>query len=153
MDIEILRLIDDHNHWMGVVDLSDQHISYYNPNLSCRRNWIPMFIQMISIIRSNAYKAHKNHFKSDALSHKMFTLEMISCLTKRALDDKDHTASSASPSPVSSLKSTTYSTKLATVMQKIMQKKEDEMKERHKSMRMSVKSLSIMLFQTEMHSL
>ena len=103
MDIEIPRLIDDYNHWMGGVDLSDQHISYYHPNLRCRRNWIPMFIQMMSIIRSNAYIVHKNYFKRDALSHKIFTLEMISCLTKRALDDKDHTTCSASQSLVSSL--------------------------------------------------
>ncbi len=43
MHIEIPRLIDDYNHWMGGVDLSDQHISYYHPNLRCRRNWIPIF--------------------------------------------------------------------------------------------------------------
>ncbi len=140
MDIEISRLIDDYNHRMGGVDLSDQHISYYHPNLRCRRNWIPMFIQKIPIVRSNAYIIHKNYFKSDALSHKVFTLEMISCLMKRALDDKDHPTSSATQSLVSSIKSTPPSTKQATVMlKKRMRKKEDEMKERHKRMRMSVK--------------
>ncbi len=77
---------------MGGVDLSDQHIRYYHPNLTrCRRNWIPMFIQMILIIGPNAYIVHKKYFKSETLSHKMFTLEMISCLMKRALDDKEIT--------------------------------------------------------------
>ncbi len=109
---------------------------------------------MISIMRSNAYIVHKNYFKSDALSHKIFTLDMILCLMKRALDDKDHPTSSASQSLASSIKSTPPSTKLATVMfKKRMRKKEDEMKERHKRMRMSVKNISIMLIQTEKHSL
>ena len=29
VDIEIPRVIDDYNHWMGGVDLADQRISYY----------------------------------------------------------------------------------------------------------------------------
>ena len=39
--IHILHLIYDYNHWMGGVDLQDQHVGYYNPNLDCRRIWIP----------------------------------------------------------------------------------------------------------------
>ena len=65
VDIWIPKLIDDYNHWMGGVDLCDQHISYYHPNIRCRRNWVPMFIQMLSIIRSNSYIVHKSFFKKN----------------------------------------------------------------------------------------
>ena len=41
--IYIPQLIDDYNHWMGGgVDLADQRIAYYQPDLRCRRNWIPI---------------------------------------------------------------------------------------------------------------
>eukprot|EP00957_Ditylum_brightwellii_P179988 13710248-Ditylum_brightwellii.AAC.1 len=35
----ILRIIDDHNHWMDGVDISDQRITYYHPNVHCGHNW------------------------------------------------------------------------------------------------------------------
>ena len=63
VDIWIPKLIDDYNHWMGGVDLCDHHISYYHPNIRCRHNWIPIFIQMLSIIRSNLCIVHKSFFK------------------------------------------------------------------------------------------
>jgi len=37
-NIFIPTLIDDYNHWMGGVDLTNQMIAYYHPNLRCRRN-------------------------------------------------------------------------------------------------------------------
>ena len=33
--IGIPKLIDDYNHWMGGVDLADQRIAYYMPDLCC----------------------------------------------------------------------------------------------------------------------
>ena len=83
-DIHIPSLIDDYNHWMGGVDLADQRIAYYHPNLRCRRNWIPMFIQIMSIIRSNSYIIHKDHFKTNSMGHKKFTLHMIYYLMNKA---------------------------------------------------------------------
>ena len=58
-EIFIPVLIDDYNHWMGGVDLSDQRIAYYQPDLRCRRTWIPLFIQLLSLTRNNAYHVHK----------------------------------------------------------------------------------------------
>ena len=81
-EVFIPKLIDDYNHWMGGVDLVDQHIAYYHPNVRCRRNWLPMFIQLLSIIRTNSYIVHKKHFGKESLSHKKFTLEMISFFMK-----------------------------------------------------------------------
>ena len=78
--INIPKLIDDYNHWMGGVDLCDQRIAYYHPDLRCQRNWVPMFLQIMSIIRNNAFIVYKENFKKDAKSHKEFTLDMIDAL-------------------------------------------------------------------------
>ena len=61
-EVFIPKLIDDYNHWMGGVDLVDQHIAYYHPNVRYRRNWLPIFIQLLSIIRTNLFIVHKKHF-------------------------------------------------------------------------------------------
>ena len=86
-EIFIPTLIDDYNHKIGGVDLVDQRIAYYQPNVRCRRNWIPMFIQTMGIIRNNSYIVHKEYIKRMGAnrepskmckSHKLFTLQMIS---------------------------------------------------------------------------
>ena len=83
-NVYIPTLIDDYNHWMGGVDLKDQRITYYHPNLRCYRNWIPILTQILSIIRNNAFIIHRAHFKGKALSHKKFTLAMIKHLMMKA---------------------------------------------------------------------
>ena len=62
-DIYIPTLINDYNRNMGGVDVADQRIAYYQPNVRCRRNWIPMFIQSLGIIRSNSYIVHKAYYE------------------------------------------------------------------------------------------
>jgi hypothetical protein len=42
VDIEIPADIDDYNHWMLGVDLADQMISYFAPDLRCKRTWLTM---------------------------------------------------------------------------------------------------------------
>ena len=84
-DIYIPTLIDDYNYWMGGVDVADQRIAYYHPsNLVCQRNWIPIFIQLLSIIRNNAFIVHSKNMGKNATSHKEFTLEIISWLMLQA---------------------------------------------------------------------
>ena len=83
--IYIPTMIDDYNHWMGGVDLSDQRISYYHPDLRCLRNWVPMCIQILSMIRNNGFIVHNNDEKIDNHdTHKVFTLSMITKLMKNA---------------------------------------------------------------------
>ena len=48
--IFIPTVIDDYNHFMGGVDLADQRIAYYHPNMRARQDWIPIFIRLHSII-------------------------------------------------------------------------------------------------------
>mmetsp|Transcript_1985 Transcript_1985/g.2831 ORF Transcript_1985/g.2831 Transcript_1985/m.2831 type:complete len:188 (+) Transcript_1985:1141-1704(+) len=88
---------------MGGVDLADQHISYYHPsNIKCQRIWIPIFIQLLSIIRNNAFIIYQEHFGKKCESHKKFALGMISWLITQAdkvvkdlgIDDIDTTSPS-----------------------------------------------------------
>ena len=78
---------------MGGFDLADQRISYYQPDLRCRRNWIPMFIQILSIIRNNSFIVYHSTStsKSKKLSHKEFTLKMIKNLIEHAMHNYEGT--------------------------------------------------------------
>ena len=83
--IRIPTLIDDYNYWMGGVDVADQRISYYHPSkLVCNRTWIPIFIQLLSIIRNNAYIIHRKNIGKNHLAQKEFAQKMISWLMTRA---------------------------------------------------------------------
>eukprot|EP00957_Ditylum_brightwellii_P068215 5178419-Ditylum_brightwellii.AAC.2 len=63
---------------MGGVNVSNQHISYYHPsNIVCQYTWIPIFIQLLSIIQNNAHLVHKDNLNTRAFSHQQFTYEMI----------------------------------------------------------------------------
>ena len=75
--ISIPKVVDDYNHWMGGVDLVDQRISYYHADLRCYRNWIPMFLQILSIIRNNCFIVHRSLMKDKALSHKNLLLKLL----------------------------------------------------------------------------
>ena len=84
MKVYIPLLVDHYNHWMGGVDLSDQRIAYYMPDLRCQRNWIPLFIQLLGMIRNNSYLAHADHHKKKASTHKEFLYDMIKDLLAKA---------------------------------------------------------------------
>ena len=84
MKVYIPLLVDHYNHWMGGVDLSDQRIVYYMPDLRCVRNWIPLFIQLLSMIRNNSYLVHSDYHKNRAMRHKEFLYAMIEALLTKA---------------------------------------------------------------------
>ena len=85
-DINIPECIDDYNRWMGGVDLSDQFISYYRPEIRCRRTWIPHMLHALNIARVNAYVALKALWdKPDLPSHKEFVMLWISELLNKAV--------------------------------------------------------------------
>ena len=78
--IHIPKLIDNYNHWMGSVDLADQRVAYYIPNLYCHCNWVPLFLQLISLVRVKAYMMYKSITNSQgkkSISHKKVTLHII----------------------------------------------------------------------------
>eukprot|EP00957_Ditylum_brightwellii_P155691 11852800-Ditylum_brightwellii.AAC.1 len=75
VEVYIPTLIDDCNHWMCGVDTVEQRIAYYHPNLCCHRNWVPIFLQFLSIIQNNGVIVHKTDCSKSAKTHKMFTME------------------------------------------------------------------------------
>lgn len=95
--IHIPTLIDDYNHWMGGVDVADQRIAYYQPDLRCHRTWLPMFLQIMSIIRSNAFIVYKSCSVMKSMTHKQFTLEMISILMENAREEYEKDSPSRGP--------------------------------------------------------
>ena len=84
--IDIPKVIDDYNHWMGGVDVADQLISYYRPNVRCRRVWMPIFFHCIDIIRINGYCICKS--RNEKLQHKEYIQSLILSLNKRAVVDE-----------------------------------------------------------------
>ena len=84
--LRIPRLIDDYNHWMGAVDVADQRIAYYAPDMRCRRTWMPMMLQCMNIIRNNSYVVYLELEceKQRTDEHKRFLMDMIRSLRLRA---------------------------------------------------------------------
>ena len=86
--IHIPSMVDDYNHWMGGVDLADQRIANYHPDIRCHRTWIPIFLQCLSIMRNNMFlvfkRYHDDRNPKKKLKQKDFVLEMVSVLMKKA---------------------------------------------------------------------
>ena len=87
-EIEIPTVIDDYNHIMGGVDMADQRISYFHPNLRCHRTWFPMFLRCPSIVRNNIYVIHSSAAGSKPLRHCDFLKQMVRSLRQRPIDMK-----------------------------------------------------------------
>ena len=54
------------------------------PDLQCVRNWIPLFIQLLGMIRNNSYLVYVSHHKEKAMRHKDFLYAMIEALLTKA---------------------------------------------------------------------
>jgi hypothetical protein len=90
--VHIPGIIDDYNHWMLGVDKADQLISYYRPNLRCRRTWMPIMFHALDCMRTNAYIIARS--ENTRLAHKDFLREWIYVLMTRG-----HGAAAASGRP------------------------------------------------------
>ena len=58
----IPRIVDDYNHWICGVDMYDQNIMYYHPNLWWHTKWIPMLIQLLSVKILNSYMWYVSNY-------------------------------------------------------------------------------------------
>ena len=68
----IPRIVYDCNHWMCGIYPSEKNISYYHPDIHCRRTWVPMFIQLLSMIRLNSYIFYVSHDNNNNKHYKPF---------------------------------------------------------------------------------
>jgi len=83
--INIPRVIDDYNQWMGGVDRCDQLIAYYSSNLRCRRVWMPIMFHSLDIMQVNCYVAYNSMVPPEhKIPHKQFVLAMIEKMMERA---------------------------------------------------------------------
>ena len=57
----IPTIVYDYNYWMCGLYLPDQNISYYHPYLLLHRTLLPMFTQLIFIMRRNGYICYVIH--------------------------------------------------------------------------------------------
>ena len=72
------------------VDVVDQLIAYYRPQIRCRRTWVPIFLHCLDILRVNSYVLYKetsyNHpdVNNDTIwDHKLFLIEFVNSLIRR----------------------------------------------------------------------
>ena len=56
--IEIQKVIDDYNHWMGGINQNDQLIANYCHQLHCQWIWMPLMFHSLDVLHVNAYLAH-----------------------------------------------------------------------------------------------
>jgi hypothetical protein len=72
--IGIPKIIDDYNHFMGGVDISDQLRSYYSSQLKVRRNWMPLFFWLLDTTIVNSYLIYKKN--GGIFNHRKFNIEL-----------------------------------------------------------------------------
>ena len=85
--IEIPKVIDDYNHWMGGIDRNDQLISNYRHQLHCKRIWMPLMLHSLDVLHVNAHLVHVG-FQTDVnnqLEQKEFILSLVEIMQERAI--------------------------------------------------------------------
>ena len=55
---------------------------HLDPNLCCHRNWMPIFLQLCSIMRNNGFIVHNSDCGKSAKSHKMLAT-LLCCGTRK----------------------------------------------------------------------
>ena len=85
--IEIPKVIDDYNHWMGGVDQNDQLISNYRHQLHCQWIWMPLMLHSLDVLCVNAYRAHVGLQTNvnNQLEQKEFILSLVEIMQERAI--------------------------------------------------------------------
>ncbi|KAF9117739.1 hypothetical protein BGW39_001849, partial [Mortierella sp. 14UC] len=57
-ELLIPKLIDDYNHYMNGVDISDQYRSYYSTQLTVLRTWMPLFFWIFDTTIIDCYRIY-----------------------------------------------------------------------------------------------
>lgn len=81
-NIQIPLVIDDYNNHMNGVDIADQRISSYAPDLRCHRTWMPLMLQCCPILRKNAFVVHRDLFQGRSMDQKVFMLRFCESLQR-----------------------------------------------------------------------
>ena len=97
MELEIPKLIDDYNHFMGGVDQFDQLRSYYSILRTHYKTWRPLFTLLIEISLVNSFKLCTANRKTTHDAHRNWLLTLVEQL--RALASRQ-IRRKALPSPL-----------------------------------------------------
>jgi len=60
--LPIPKIIDDHNYYMGGVDIADQLRSYYLTQQQVRRTWMSLFFWLLDVAAINSYVIYKKKY-------------------------------------------------------------------------------------------
>ena len=85
--MEIPKVIDDYNHWMGGIDRNEQLISNYRHQLHCKHIWMPLMLHSLDVLHVNAYLAHVGLQTevNNWLEQKEFILLLVEIMQERAI--------------------------------------------------------------------
>ena len=53
--IKVPGILNDYNHWMFGVDITDGLIASYRPKIRCRQTWMPIMLHCFDILHVNCY--------------------------------------------------------------------------------------------------
>src|SRR6185437_10454825 len=84
--LEIPKIIDDYNHYMGSVDIADQLRGYYNCQLTVRRTWFPLFFWLLDTTLVNCFKLYCKATDQKVAS-KEFRLDLAWDLINSTVED------------------------------------------------------------------
>ena len=85
LPLDIPKLIDDYNHFMGGVDQFNQLRSYYSILRAHRKTWRPLFTLLVEIALVNSYKLATANRKTTHDAHRRWLLELVVQLKELAV--------------------------------------------------------------------
>ena len=97
-EVKIPPPIVEYNKYMGVVDLSDQAISYYNILRKTRKYWLTLVLHFLDVMVTNSYLLYKLHLPEEEhkkCTHKALRKNLVTQLCD--LRDGSHKQSIRAP--------------------------------------------------------
>lgn len=85
LPLNIPKLIDDYNHFMGAVDQFDQLRSYYSILRAHSKTWRPLFTLLVEISLVNCYKLATANKKTTHDAHRKWLLTLVVQLKELAV--------------------------------------------------------------------
>ena len=85
--IEIPKVIDEYNHWMGGITRNNQLISNYRHQLHCKQIWMSLMLHSLDVLSVNASLAHVGlqADMNNRLEQKEFILSLVEIMQERAI--------------------------------------------------------------------
>ena len=86
-ELQIPKIVDDYNHYMGEVDIADQLRSYYNCQLITHHTWFPLFFWILDTTLVNCFFLYQN-VSDTKMSSRDFRINLAWSLIQETLNDE-----------------------------------------------------------------